>query len=399
MIKITDRIWEVGAAHPDLAYFDCLMPTPFGTTYNAYLIKGDDKTCLIDTVEPEYASVLLDNLAELGVERLDYLICLHTEQDHSGSYNDVRRRYPDVQILGNAKTCELMVAHHTLSEDEIGLIKPDDRLELGGATLRFIMTPFAHWPDNYMAYLEEEEILFSTDLFGSHYAADDPANPDETTQINEAKTYYAEIMMPFRPQLAKYTASVRALAPRMIAPAHGPIWHQPERILDKYERWTSNAVVDRVVIPFVSMHGSTRLMVERLAQRLASYGLKVTCYDLGSERCLRQTCGELLHDLVNAAALVVATPTVLGGAHPNILYVAALASALRPKTAFFGLIGSYGWGTQVEKQVTALTSGIRAECLPSVLIKGKPDSSDHEKIDTFADELAEKIKAYEPKLP
>ena len=221
MIKITDRIWEVGAAHPDLAYFDCLMPTPFGTTYNAYLIKGDDKTCLIDTVEPEYASVLLDNLAELGVERLDYLICLHTEQDHSGSYNDVRRRYPDVQILGNAKTCELMVAHHTLSEDEIGLIKPDDRLELGGATLRFIMTPFAHWPDNYMAYLEEEEILFSTDLFGSHYAADDPANPDETTQINEAKTYYAEIMMPFRPQLAKYTASVRALAPRMIAPAHG----------------------------------------------------------------------------------------------------------------------------------------------------------------------------------
>jgi flavorubredoxin len=393
VLPICDNVFEVGAAHPDRELFDCLMPTPHGTTYNSYLIVGQDKTALIDAVDPEKIGVLLQNLSDAGVTRIDYLISLHTEQDHAGGNAAVLRRYPMAQIIVNAKVREMSLTHLHQPDDKMTVISEEDRLELGGKTLRFLMIPFAHWPDNFMAYLEEDRILFSSDLFGSHYSTTKAFSTSSAEQRLAAKTYYAEIMMPFRSHIAKYTARVRELKPRLIAPSHGPVWYDPDLILGRYEKWTGDGVKKLVAIPYVSMHDSTRVMVERLAVKLSEQGLSIICRDLGRHPdSLTIETGHFIADLVDAAAVVLATPTVLGGPHPTIAYAALIANAVRPKTRFLGLIGSYGWGTRVSEIIESLTGNLKAERLEPVLVKGLPTPDDLVRLDQFAVDLAARIR-------
>ena len=394
VLAISDHVFEVGASHPDRELFDCLMPTPHGTTYNAYLVIGTEKTALIDAVDPEKTEILLKNLRDSGVDRIDYLINLHTEQDHSGSNAAVLRRFPMARLVANAKVREMMATHIHQNPDEVMLVGEGDRLELGGKTLRFMMIPFAHWPDNYMAYLEEDSILFSSDLFGSHYATSKAFSTSSTEQRMAAKAYYAEIMMPFRSHIAKYTARVRELAPRLIAPAHGPVWYDPEVVLSRYEKWTSDGVKKMVAIPYISMHDSTRVMIEHLAVKLSQLGISVVARDLGHRPdSLTIETGHYIMDLVDAAGVIMATPTVLGGPHPNMAYAALITNAVKPKTRFFALVGSYGWGTRVDETMASLTAGVKAERLPTVLVKGLPLAEDFARLDALAVDLAAKIKA------
>jgi flavorubredoxin len=391
-LSIGHNIFEVGAAHPDRELFDCLMPTPHGTTYNSYLVAGDSKNALIDAVDPAKTSVLLKNLEDAGITRIDYLVSLHTEQDHSGGIEAVLRRFPMAQIIAGSKNRELILTHLHIPDEKITVVKEGDRLDLGGRTLRFIMIPFAHWPDNTMVFLEEEQILFSSDLFGSHYSTPKAFSTSSTEQRFAAKTYYSEIMMPFRTQIAKYTAQTKALQPKLIAPAHGPVWYNPDMILSRYEKWTSDGVKKMVAIPYVSMHDSTRAMVEHLAAKLSEQGLSVVCRDLGSHPdslCLET--GHFITDLVDAAAFIMGTPTILVGPHPNVAYAAMLASAVRPKTKFWGLIGSFGWGSKAEEILTNLIGHIQAEKLESVFVKGFPLPEDLEKLDKLATGLAARI--------
>lgn len=392
VLPIGDNVFEVGASHPERELFDCLMPLPHGTTYNSYLIVGSEKTALIDAVDPLKTDVLLKNLKEAGVTRLDYLICLHTEQDHSGSVPAILARYPMARVVSTAKVREFLAVHLNYDPDQVLLAEPDKELSLGNRTLRFLPIPFAHWPDNTMVWLVEEKILFSSDLFGSHFATEKAFATTSAEQRLAAKSYYAEIMMPFRAQISRYTAQTRKLLPRLIAPAHGPVWYDPNIILGRYEKWTSDGVKKVVAIPYVSMHDSTRIIVERLAVKLAAQGLSVIVRDLGGRLdSLTIETGHFIMDLVDAAAMILATPTVLGGPHPNMAYAAIVANAVRPKTRFMGLVGSYGWGTQVEKTIAALTANIKAECLDSLLVHGLPTEDDLARIDDLAGLLGEKI--------
>lgn len=393
VLAISDQVFEVGAAHPDRQLFDCLMPTPHGTTYNSYLIIGSEKTALIDAVDPEKTDILLNNLEEAGVRKLDYLINLHTEQDHAGSANAILERFPEVELITNAKVKELMQTHLHIPADKLRVVTETDRLELGGKSLTFMMIPFAHWPDNYMTFLEEDNILFSSDLFGSHYATPKAFSTSSAEQRLAAKTYYAEIMMPYRQHIAKYVRRVRELAPRMIAPAHGPVWYDPDIILRRYERWTGDAVKNLVAIPYVSMHDSTRVMVERLTVKLSEQGLSVVCRNLGAEPAsLSMETGHFITDLVDAAAVVMATPTVIGGPHPNMAYAALVANALRPKTRIYAMIGSYGWGGKAAETMDTLTSGLKVERLDPVLVKGLPTDEDLARLDQLALDIASRIK-------
>ncbi|MDW7657666.1 MAG: FprA family A-type flavoprotein [Bacillota bacterium] len=393
VLPVGEHIFEVGAGHPERELFDCLMPTPHGTTYNAYLIIGSDKTALIDAVDPVKTDVLMSNLKEAGVDRIDYLINLHTEQDHSGSNQAVLNRYPMAQVVGSAKVRDMLATHLHYDAGKVMVVSEGDRIELGGKTLQFMMIPFAHWPDNTMAWLEEDRILFSSDLFGSHYATPKAFATSSAEQRLAAKSYYAEIMMPFRAQIAKYTARTRQLGPRLIAPSHGPIWYDPDMILGRYEKWTGNGVKKLVTIPYISMHDSTRIMVERLAVKLSAQGLSIICRDLGSHPdSLTIETGHFIMDLVDAAGVVLATPTVLGGPHPNMAYAALIANAVRPKTRFMALIGSYGWATQVEKTMESLTGNIKAERLESVLANGLPTQDDLARLDALANELGSRIR-------
>jgi len=371
------------------------MPTPHGTSYNSYLIKGTQKTALIDTVDPDFFEVYLRKLKTLEIKAIDYIILLHTEQDHSGSVVELLKYYPDARLVATSNVIKLIRTHLHIPAEQFTVMEEGDVLDLGEHTLTFRKIPFAHWPDNTMVYESKSKILFTSDLFGSHYASN-RVFATASHEIKEAaRAYYAEIMMPFSPQVRKYTEMVISIAPSMIASSHGPVWNDPSLILNKYLKWTGDKVNKTVVIPYVSMHGSSNVIMERLTWRLAKKGISVLCRNLGADpESLAVETGHVLNDLVTAAAVVFAIPTVLGGPHPAGAYCAMVVNALRPKTRFIGLVGSYGWGTKIEEVFVSLTSGLKkAHRLETLLFEGLPTEEDLLKVDQYADDLAEKILA------
>jgi flavorubredoxin len=238
-------------------------------------------------------------------------------------------------------------------------------------------------------YIPEERILFTCDYLGSHLATSDLYATDEVTVYESAKRYYAEIMMPFRSSARSHLARVKELQPDLIAPSHGPVHNRPAFILDAYEDWTSDTVKNEVVIPYVSMHGSTKKMVEYLCAALIRRGIRVTPYNLPYA-----DIGEIARSLVDAATVVVATPTVLFGAHPAAIYATYLVSALHPKARCASIIGSYGWGGSTVNQLSDILSRLRLDIIEPVFIKGYPGETDLAALEQLADRILEKHREY-----
>ena len=386
---IGENILCVGVQHPDRKMFDCLMPTPHGTSYNSYLITGTQKTALIDTVDPDFFQEYLLKLQNLGVKNIDFIVLLHTEQDHSGSVFELLKYYPNAKLVATSNVIKLISTHLHIPPEQFTVVEEGDVLDLGDHCLTFHKIPFAHWPDNTMAYDSKSQILFSSDLFGSHYASERVFATDSHEIKEAARAYYAEIMMPFSAQVRKYTEKVISIAPAMIASAHGPVWNDPSAILRKYLKWTGEKVNKTVVIPYVSMHGSSNVIMERLTWRLAKSGISVLCRNLGEDpESLAIQTGNVLNDLVTAAAVIFSIPTVLGGPHPAGAYCAMVVNALRPQVRFVGLVGSYGWGTKIDEIFASLTGGMKkAVKLEPMLFEGLPTEEDLLKVDEYADHL------------
>jgi len=386
--KLTDGVYNVGAIDWDRTLFDEIVPTPQGTSYNAYIVMGSEKTALIDTVEPYKFEELKKNLEDLGIKKIDYLISNHAEQDHSGSIPLIMEMYPEVKLITNekCKNFEMDLLH--IPEEKFHIINEGDTIELGGKTLEFIMTPWVHWPETMSTYLREDKILFSCDFFGSHVATSYTFARYYDKVYHEAKRYYAEIMMPFRNFIEKNIKKIRQKEIKMIAPSHGPVFDDPEFIIKAYEEWIDPNPLNMALIAFVSMHESTRKMVEYLSDALVSRGVEVKIRNLVSS-----DVGEVAMDLVDVATIILATPMVLAGAHPNAVYGAYLINALRPKTKFAGIIGSYGWGGKAVDIIKANLSNLKAELLEPVFIKGLPREEDYKKLDEFANLIYEKHKS------
>ncbi|MCK4630202.1 MAG: FprA family A-type flavoprotein, partial [Bacteroidales bacterium] len=333
--KIKDRIYWMGSVDWDRRLFDSLIPLPDGTSYNAYLIEGSEKTVLIDTVDPSMVDELLGQLE--NVPKLDYVVSLHAEQDHSGSIPNVLSRYPDAKLICSSKAKNMLMDLMPIPEKSIITVNDGETISLGDKTLKFIYTPWVHWPETMVAYLEEDKILFSCDFFGSHIATTDLYVSDEGRIYEAAKRYYAEIMMPFRNIIKKNLEKIALYDISIIAPSHGAIYQQPSFIIDAYKAWIGDAPKNLVVIPYISMHSSTKQMVDFLVSSLVEKGVSVEKFDLTVT-----DIGKLAITLVDAGTIVVGTPTILTGPHPNVVYATYLANALRPKAKFLSIIGSYG---------------------------------------------------------
>ena len=384
--EILPGVHYVGAPDFDRRLFDALIPLPDGTSYNAYLVQGGDKTVLIDTVEPEKIDVLRSYLE--NVPRIDYVVSNHTEQDHSGSLPWILERYPMARLLASEPAKPLLVDHLGLDPAQIRTVADGERLDLGGRTLRFIYTPWVHWPETMSTYLEEDKVLFSCDWFGAHLAQTGLFSDCSDCILAEAKRYYAEIMMPFRKIVQKNLDKIKDLEIRFIAPSHGPIHRDPGTIIQAYRDWTDDMPHNNVVIPWVTMHGSTKTMVERLTAGLVERGIGVFPFNMASA-----DIGQLAMALVDAATLVVATPTVHVGPHPMVFNAVVLANALRPKVRFASIIGSYGWAGKMPETVKAAMPSLKVEMLPSVIAKGLPKPADLEAVDALAAAIAAKHKA------
>jgi len=383
--QLKPNIYAVGAVDWDRRLFDELIPLPDGTSYNCYLVKGSEKTALLDTVDPAKTGVLLNNLCQAGIDRLDYVIAHHAEQDHSGAIPEVLSIYPDAKVVTNPKCKQILMDLLSLDENRFIAVEDGEEISLGNKTLQFIYLPWVHWPETMGTYLKEDKILFSCDFFGSHLACSNLFVSDKTLIYESAKRYYAEIMMPFRGAIKRNIEKISQYRVDIIAPSHGPIYDEPAFIVNAYKDWIGEGVKNEVVLPYVSMHGSTAGMVEYFIDALVQRGITVKPFNLTVT-----DIGELAISLVDAATIVIGCPTVLGGSHPKAAYAAILANALRPKTKFVSIIGSYGWGGKMVEQLAGFIGNLKAEILEPVMAKGCPGQEDFIALDKLADKILAK---------
>jgi flavorubredoxin len=383
--QIRPNIYYVGAIDWDRRLFDALVPLPDGTSYNAYLVQGSQKVALIDTVDPNMTGVLMSYLESVPV--IDYVIANHAEQDHSGSIPDVLAKYPDAKVVTTPKCRDLLMALLLVPEDRLITVNDGETLSLGDKTLEFIYAPWVHWPETMLTYLREDRVLFPCDLFGSHLATADMYVSNEGQIYEAAKRYYAEIMMPFHTIIEKHLEKLSGYKIDVIAPSHGPMHNKPSLIMEAYQRWILGPLKNIVVLPYISMHGSTQKMVQHFLADLVDRGVAVEQFDLAAT-----DIGKLAMALVDAATLVIGTPTVLVGPHPNVAHAAFLANALRPRLEFVSIIGSYGWGSKAVEQLTGMIPNLKAEVLPPVMSKGFPTKEDFKALDNLASTIAQKHK-------
>lgn len=381
--KIEDGIYWMGAVDWDRRLFDSLIPLPDGTTYNAYLLAGSQKTALLDTVDPPMVDTLMMQLD--AVPKIDYIVSHHAEQDHSGSIPRVLEKYPQAKVVVTPKAKTMLADLLKLPENAFLTVADGETISLGDMTLKFIHTPWVHWPETMVTYLEERHILFSCDFFGSHIATSDLFVTDKGRVHEAAKRYFAEIMMPFRSIIEKNIEKLKAYDIKMIAPSHGQIYAQPSWIIDAYGEWVAGPPRNTVALPYVSMHSSTKLMVEHLASALVKNGVRVELFNLTVT-----DIGKLAMALVDAATIVVGTPTVLAGPHPLAAYAAFLANALRPTTKFLSIIGSYGWGGKTVETLAGMIPNLKVEVLEPVLCKGQPSQDDFAALERLAESITKK---------
>lgn len=381
--KIEDGIYWMGAVDWDRRLFDSLIPLPDGTTYNAYLLAGSQKTALLDTVDPPMVDTLMMQLD--AVPKIDYIVSHHAEQDHSGSIPRVLEKYPQAKVVVTPKAKTMLADLLKLPENAFLTVADGETISLGNMTLKFIHTPWVHWPETMVTYLEERHILFSCDFFGSHIATSDLFVTDKGRVHEAAKRYFAEIMMPFRSIIEKNIEKLKAYDIKMIAPSHGQIYAQPSWIIDAYGEWVAGPPRNTVALPYVSMHSSTKLMVDHLASALVKNGVRVELFNLTVT-----DIGKLAMALIDAATIVVGTPTVLAGPHPLAAYAAFLANALRPTTKFLSIIGSYGWGGKTVETLAGMIPNLKVEVLEPVLCKGLPSQDDFAALERLAESITKK---------
>ncbi|WP_237154578.1 FprA family A-type flavoprotein [Oryzibacter oryziterrae] len=381
--QITNGVYSLRALHWDRKLFDELVPLPDGTTYNAYLVIGSEKTALIDTVLPVKGESLIAALKALGIEKLDYVVANHAEQDHSGSIPLILQHYPEAKVVTNAKCRRFIMDTLPVERDAFIGVSDGQSLSLGDKTLNFMLTPWVHWPDTMITHVPEAGIVFTCDFMGAHLTTTELFAVDEPAAALAAKRYYAEIMMPYRAHSKAALERLLPLKPTYIAPSHGPVHNRPAFITGLYADWTSDAVRPTVLIPFVSMYESTAAMVDHLVDALQMRGLNAKPVNV-----VEFDSGEFAMHLIDASTVVFASPTVLSNPHPSVTGAAVLINLLAPKTRFAAVMGSFGWDGDLPASIMGQLPRLNATWLEPVMIKGKARGEALEEIDRLANDIA-----------
>jgi anaerobic nitric oxide reductase flavorubredoxin len=367
--------------------------TKRGSTYNAYLIR-DEKTALIDTVKHSFSDELLRNICDIiDPAKIDYIIVNHVEMDHSSSLPIVAKYAKNATIIASQKGKDAIIEHYG-ADFNIQTVKTGDELELGKRTLRFIEAPMLHWPDSMFTYVVEDKILMPNDAFGQHLASSERFD-DEVDQhilMEEAKTYYANILMLLGGLITRKIQEVvqMGIPIEMIAPSHGIIWRSnPSKIIQAYLDWSAGKSLNKVVIVYDTMWGSTDKMARAIAEGAASQGVDVKLLKL---RAADQT--EAMTEILDAKAVVVGSPTLNSQMFPTLGQFLTYATGLRPQDKLWSFFGSYGWGGGAVRGMTEAVKKAGFQVYePGVEVKYVPDAEDLKKCFEFGQQIAAKIKA------
>ncbi len=387
ILQLKDAVYHVGARDWNRRVFDALIPLPKGTSYNSYLIAGNNKTALIDTVNPGFEQILEGKINQITkITDLDYIVMNHAEPDHAGAIPYIFKRNEKVRLITSQRGKDLAYIYYEIPEERIDIVEDGNKLELGGKTLSFIEAPWLHWPETIFTFLQEDNILFPCDFFGSHISI---GNFDDEVDdlIPYAKKYFGEIMMPFANKGQKALEKLSGYDIKMIAPSHGPVYKNPDRIINKYQEWTKGQTKEKVIIIYVSMWGSTEKMVKAILETLLKEKIEVVIYNM-----VNADIGEIAGDLVDSRAIVIGTPSVIGGMHPLMTYTASLLKVLKPPLKFAALLSSYGWSESASRQATEVVEKAKIELVGAHLVEGPPNQGDFQIINELGNKLANRLR-------
>lgn len=392
--NITDDLFWIGGNDRRLALFENIFPVPNGVSYNSYVLL-DEKTVLLDTVDKAVSEQFFENLVHvLGERTLDYVIINHMEPDHCAMLKEVIMRYPDVQIVCNAKTADIIKQFFKIETDAV-IVKEHDTLSTGKHTFTFLMAPMVHWPEVMVTYDVTDKILFSADAFGTFGAINGNLFADEIEfehkWLDDARRYYTNIV-------GKYGAQVQALLKKasqveieMICPLHGPVWRTDLAwFIEKYQKWSTYEPEDQgVMIAYASIYGNTENAVNVLASRLADKGLKnIAVYDVSVTHP-----SVVVSEAFRASHLVFASPTYNGGIFPNMetVLLDLKAHNLQKRTVAFMQNGT--WAATSARQMNELISGMKEMTVlePAITIKSALNDSQSEEIDAMVDAILDSM--------
>jgi flavorubredoxin len=388
--QLTEGVYSVGIRDWNRRLFDALISLPKGTSYNSYLIIGNSKKAVIDTVNPGFEKEWEEKIAQkTDPAEIDYVIMNHAEPAHAGAIPYIMSINKKAKLVTSQKGAKMAQVFYDVPAERIMAVKDQETLDLGGKTLRFIEAPMLHWPETMFTYLQEDKILFPCDFFGSHVAGGVYADEVEDLMV-DAQRYWGEIMMPFRLLAQRGLGKIKDLEVRMIAPSHGPIYRNPEGILNAYRRWADGETKQKATIVYVTMWKSTEKMLQPLIETLATEGIELTVHNLTVS-----DIGDVAKDLVDSKAIVLGAPTVLTGMHPLAVYAAYLVKALRPPVKFGVVLSSYGWGGGALRHAQEILEPTKIEVVGASEINGPPKTKDIEQIIQIGRILAKRIKESE----
>jgi flavorubredoxin len=396
MVKVTlkDGIYWVGAIDWNLRDFHGYT-TNRGTSYNAYLIQ-DEKTALVDTVKSNFSHELVSNVEELtSFEKIDYIIVNHVEMDHSSSLPLIAKLAKNAKIISSVRAKDELIKYYGQEFERIETVKTGDKISLGTKTITFVEAPMLHWPDSMFSYLVEDKVLMPNDAFGQHLASsghfDDEV--DEHIIMEEAETYYANILMPLGSLITRKIQEVVAMKIPidMIAPSHGIIWRKdPMKIVNAYMDWSTGAKLkNKAVIVFDTMWHSTDLMTKPIADGLISQGMEVRILKLRE-----YPNSEAMAEILDAKVVLVGSPTINNGMFPTLGSFLTYAAGLKPKGKLWAFFGSYGWGGGAVRAMTEIAKAAGFDMFESGLeVKFVPNKEEMQKCFEFGQKIAQKIKA------
>ena len=392
--NVTEEIVWVGASDRRLALFENIFPIPRGVSYNSYVLL-DEKTVLLDTVDASVAGQFFENLEHVLADRtLDYLVVNHMEPDHCAMIADIVRRYPDVKVVGNAKTFGMMKQFFGTDYAERAIVvKEGDTPATGAHTLHFVMAPMVHWPEAMVTYDDKDKVLFSADGFGTFGALNGNIFADEVDfdrdWLDDARRYYTNIV-------GKYGASVQALLKKaagleiaVICPLHGPIWRENlGYILEKYQKWSTYEAEEKaVVIMYASMYGDTASAADALAGALSERGIrKIEVYDVSNTHV-----SELISEIFRASHLVFAAPTYNGGIYPVMENLLSDMKALAVQKKTVALMENGTWAAMAAKQMRERLSELKEVTVldTQVTIKSAMLADQRTELEAFADAIVQ----------
>lgn len=359
-IKAMDDLWWVGVEDHDLRVFDIVMHSDWGTSYNAYAVRGAEGVALFETVKEKFFDEYLQNLKEVcSLDEVKYIVVGHTEPDHSGSLEKLLELTPNATVVGSA-TAITFLKEIVNKPFASRAVKEGDTIDLGGRTLTFLSVPFLHWPDSMYTYIPEMKALFTVDSFGCHYADDRVFNDLIDGDFTEAYKYYFDcIMGPFKPFVLKALDKIKGLDIQFIGNGHGPVLRANiPHYLELYRQWATPVVVPaderRVAIAYVSAYGYTKQLAGVIADALAEGGVKhVELYDL--VECDLETARAAVQ---SADGFLLGSPTLVGDALPPIYEMLVGLNPIIHKGKPAGAFGSYGWSGEAVPKLTAQMQAI-----------------------------------------